>query len=477
MEQSGLERNVPMQDDINRMLEAGYGGVKKIAAVSGGGNAIGNVAVNTVNNNIANKQTQAYNQQVTNLQTGIDEDLKTLYDGIENDDIINDNLGENIEATKQILELTKQAYPELSDFFDGHIDKLNDYKTQATEKPQTNENIEVEQLVNNDVKVAQNEDKDVTNEITENQIQTIENASNMETQQIEDVQQMENQVVGEPINQDNTMQEIAQEPTIENQQEEIQPIVENDNVNNHTEDSEKNILTKEQQETFKDSKVRNKDGDLLTVYHGTDAEFDKFIPNYAPGWGTGIYLTDNMKNAKDYGKNIIKAYANIKKPFYDSDRKVDISNTKAYKEYESKIIKERAKDEGMTIKEYIEEEGYPDWELVWDDLYNEDGDIEIIKKSLQELGYDGFIGKGSNNIDGLEIVAFSPDQIQRTESQEATPQPTIEPTANETETNEQTVKEDTNIVQNEDNDVQEDLKTDVAKNETVKTENAKLKKN
>ena len=79
----------------------------------------------------------------------------------------------------------------------------------------------------------------------------------------------------------------------------------------------------------------------------------------------------------------------------------------------------------MTIKEYIEEEGYPDWELVWDDLYNEDGDIEIINKSLQELGYDGFIGQNSNNIDGLEIVAFNPEQIKEVTNIKPTNNPDI----------------------------------------------------
>ena len=138
---------------------------------------------------------QAYDEQIIDIQTGIDEDLKTLYDGIENDDITNDNLGENIEATKQILELTKQAYPELSDFLDSHIDKLNDYKTQATEKPQTNENIEVEQLVNGDAKIAQNANNDVMNDIKENQIQPIKNV--VETPTVEEKSVIEEQKIEE----------------------------------------------------------------------------------------------------------------------------------------------------------------------------------------------------------------------------------------------------------------------------------------
>ena len=79
-------------------------------------------------------------------------------------------------------------------------------------------------------------------------------------------------------------------------------------------------------------------------------------------------------------------------------------------------------------------------------LYNEDGDIEVISKALQELGYDGFIGESSNNINGQEIVAFNPEQIQRVVSQETNTQATEQPTTNETIPNEQTVEEDKYVV-------------------------------
>ena len=108
-------------------------------------------------------------------------------------------------------------------------------------------------------------------------------------------------------------------------------------------DSKGNKLSEQQQEYFKDSKVRDKDGNLLVTYHGTNAKFNEFSLNYAPGWGTGIYLTDNLNNAKEYGKNVVEVYVNIKKPFHDSDKKVDISKTKAYKLYEDKIIKRTCK--------------------------------------------------------------------------------------------------------------------------------------
>ena len=41
-------------------------------------------------------------------------------------------------------------------------------------------------------------------------------------------------------------------------------------------DSEGKMLTEQQAEYFKNSKVRDTDGNLLVVYHGTDAEFTVF---------------------------------------------------------------------------------------------------------------------------------------------------------------------------------------------------------
>lgn len=68
------------------------------------------------------------------------------------------------------------------------------------------------------------------------------------------------------------------------------------------------MLTPAQQEYFKDSVVRNANGDLLTVYHGTQAEFDAF--------DGGAFLTDDYFNASGYacGENVIEAYINIKNP-------------------------------------------------------------------------------------------------------------------------------------------------------------------
>ena len=66
LEQAGIERKSTNKDDWKRIGEAGFGGFK-IALVTGGGNVIGNVTVNTINNatiNSVNKQYDEYIDEV-----------------------------------------------------------------------------------------------------------------------------------------------------------------------------------------------------------------------------------------------------------------------------------------------------------------------------------------------------------------------------------------------------------------------------
>jgi hypothetical protein len=175
-------------------------------------------------------------------------------------------------------------------------------------------------------------------------------------------------------------------------------------------DSEGNILTKEQAEYFKNSKVLDGKGNLLKLYHGTDRNFTVFEPNYAPGWGTGIYLTDNKEDAKEFGNRLIEAYVNIIKPYYDDDGAIDITNTKAYKKYYKKWLE----NEGITEEEALEDEIEPDiYDIMQEDFY-------VFSNALRELGYDGIIAKDSNNISGYEIVAFKPEQVKSIDNKNPT---------------------------------------------------------
>lgn len=95
-------------------------------------------------------------------------------------------------------------------------------------------------------------------------------------------------------------------------------------------DSDGRELSKEQVEYFKDSKVRDEQGNLLTMYHGTNNDFWTFDTNIAGGKngiaeGYGIYLTDKKDVANSYGSRKIEAYVNIVKPATSFKKTITVS--------------------------------------------------------------------------------------------------------------------------------------------------------
>lgn len=92
-----------------------------------------------------------------------------------------------------------------------------------------------------------------------------------------------------------------------------------------SQDNQGRTLTKEQQEYFKDSKVRDEEGRLLEVYHGTDSGgftvFEaKESKNGEKNIEGGFWFTKNKELAKDYSGNketskVYSSYLNIKNPY------------------------------------------------------------------------------------------------------------------------------------------------------------------
>ena len=78
-------------------------------------------------------------------------------------------------------------------------------------------------------------------------------------------------------------------------------------------DNQGRTLTKEQQEYFKDSKIRDNKGNLLTVYHGTTSNFDTFKKGDI-GYHFGNKTT--ARNRVGHGKNtkLMECYINITNP-------------------------------------------------------------------------------------------------------------------------------------------------------------------
>ena len=99
-------------------------------------------------------------------------------------------------------------------------------------------------------------------------------------------------------------------------------------------DSEGKNLSEGQQEYFKDSKVRDENGNLLVVYHGTDADFNVFDFGKAGkngrAEGYGFYFSDDKEITGKYGDRQKEVYLDIKKPMYSDKKTLTKSELKKF---------------------------------------------------------------------------------------------------------------------------------------------------
>lgn len=118
------------------------------------------------------------------------------------------------------------------------------------------------------------------------------------------------------------------------------------------------------------------------LYHGTNAEFDKFDINKQQnsGWlSKGFYFTKNADEAKGYGKNVKERYLTLEKPLKLEQDKINPDNTVTF---------------AKSTKEQIAEKFPETKDMKWGDVAN----------YLESKGYDG-VDNGTN------VVAFSPNKI------------------------------------------------------------------
>ena len=157
-------------------------------------------------------------------------------------------------------------------------------------------------------------------------------------------------------------------------------------------DSEGNLLTKAQQEYFSDSKVRDANGNLMVMHHGTDtaSEFTVFRRGKFGYLGPGIYLTENRNTAKRYAQQyggegrIYEAYVNIINPYYV------YSDTPAREILGDKVADRRAGKNTFATR----------WITTAD-----------INK-LRDKGYDGIIWDYNHNGNNIEVSVFDSNQIK-----------------------------------------------------------------
>lgn len=178
-------------------------------------------------------------------------------------------------------------------------------------------------------------------------------------------------------------------------------------------DSKGNKLSERQREFFKDSKVVDKNGRLLPVYHGTPyGEFNTFrTENGTYFSSSAVYARRYMQSHNSPSTRLLECYLNIEKPF-------DTRKPSAKKIFETEFYGKWGNGTPLT------ERGLPDWTDA-DDL------IEFI--SEKGYDYDGLIldegGDGGYGtavaLRGESYVALKPEQIKLTTNKTPSKNPDI----------------------------------------------------
>ena len=227
-------------------------------------------------------------------------------------------------------------------------------------------------------------------------------------------------------------------------------------------DSEGRELTKEQAEYFKDSKVRDKDGNLLVVYHQTAGEFTQFDTK-KEGAGqsdhempSGIFLKPTSEDIGLKGKRQMSLYVNITNPkqFYDRDmarrhwenniegysdilKKIEENDRVYGEEFENAFNSNMPRAEYLRLseeeKERIEREAEEREDKILADWRAANGALEkeakeLIGKYLRRMGFDGvFLARDVGSFGRVvqTFIALDSEQVKNIDNRQPTKNPDI----------------------------------------------------
>lgn len=169
-------------------------------------------------------------------------------------------------------------------------------------------------------------------------------------------------------------------------------------------DSLGNVLSKEQQEFFKDSKARDEDGNLYVLFHGTKVNhrIDEFLTTEA--WRTGLWLST------DHATAVAFAGTNDAKLFTKENSATNNGGGGVYELYAN-----------LRNPLIVDAQGRRYWEIPRPAAMGEGGVVsgEEINAFALKNDYDGVIIKdvveGSNRL-GTDVVAFYPNQVKYTDN-------------------------------------------------------------
>ena len=215
-----------------------------------------------------------------------------------------------------------------------------------------------------------------------------------------------------------------------------QAIYARDHIGEVDENGLKYKLSPEQETFFKDSKIRDENGNLKTVYHGTSTDFNQFDPDkiQQDNLGKGFYFTDNKDIADSYAsrrtrerggdRKVVEAFLNVKKPF-----DLNYQPREVALDYLTHYFLSQGKTKEMALRNA---EDLLNSSLASGDIVDNNYDI-VFDTSEPEFqtwarnnGYDGLIVPGRDKASGASgdaVVAFKPEQIKYTDNLSPTDSP------------------------------------------------------
>lgn len=215
-----------------------------------------------------------------------------------------------------------------------------------------------------------------------------------------------------------------------------QAIYARDHIGEVDENGLKYKLSPEQETFFKDSKIRDENGNLKTLYHGTSTDFNQFDPDkiQQDNLGKGFYFTDNKDIADSYAsrrtrerggdRKVVEAFLNVKKPF-----DLNYQPREVALDYLTHYFLSQGKTKEMALRNA---EDLLNSSLASGDIVDNNYDI-VFDTSEPEFqtwarnnGYDGLIVPGRDKASGASgdaVVAFKPEQIKYTDNLSPTNSP------------------------------------------------------
>ena len=230
-------------------------------------------------------------------------------------------------------------------------------------------------------------------------------------------------------------------------------------------DSAGNTLSDAQAEFFKDSKVRDENGNLKVMFHGTQNDFNIFDFSQGGKNGTaegfGIYLSDNKDVSSAYGGRIVESYVNMTRPARSDARTITRRELSSLiKQTVRNAAQEMAEDYDGDIAAASKDTWISNYTYTYDKsldasirdvadqiLRMNSDDMAIVQEVMAGMsimdydaaskfydlltditGIDGFITSWTNHEDGSEseiALAFRSNQIKNITNQSPTNNPDI----------------------------------------------------